>query len=200
MGTLLALDLSTSCTGFAVFDLETKTLLRYGIIEPEVKGSHKLRYPKKALFTILDMAEKVAKLIEDENPQQIVIEEVNRGVSRISQKSLDALHFFILDVVLKKSPTLLDIVTYLDSNGRTGWRPALGIHLSEEDKDLNKSLRAEAKKKKLKKPKVVNWKTLSVRWVNNEFNLNLCSDLDPKTDGDIADSIALGVAFLRKLK
>lgn len=196
MGTLLALDLSTSCTGYAVFDLETKALLRYGIIEPEVPGSSKLRYPKKALLTVMSMTDRVLELIKAELPQKIVIEEVNRGVSRISQKSLDSLHFFILRAMHEFEPTLLDIVNYIDSNGKQGWRPALGIHLSEEDKELNKQLRAEAKKKKAKKPKVVNWKTLAVRYVIEHYKLNLCTDLDPKTDGDISDAICLGVAFM----
>lgn len=192
---LLAIDLSTSCTGWATF--EDNALTGYGIIEPEVKGGHKLRYPKKALYTVMDMAEKVAAKVLEVNPDEIVIEEVNRGVSRISQKSLDAVHFFLLRELMAH-PRFLDVVTYRDSNGKTGWRGKLGIALSDDDKILNKEIRKEAKKMKIKHPDVINWKTVAVRYVNKHFNLGLCTDFDPKTDGDIADAICLGVAHLTK--
>lgn len=195
---LLALDLSTSATGYAVF--ESDKLTSYGVLTPKIVGVSKLRYPIKPLYAILDISEKVIRLIQSEKPDAIVIEEVNRGISRISQKSLDALHFFILDLILKVNEPLLQEVEYMDSNGPKGWRPCLGIQLSDEDKLLNAKIRKEAKRSKVKSPAVVNWKTLAVRYVNAKYSLNLSGDLDPGTDGDIADAVALGTAYLTKLK
>lgn len=193
---IITLDLSTASTGYAVFDKKTKKLITYGALKPQVPGLHKLKYPAAALFKIKDISAKVKDLIAEHNPDKIIIEEVNRGVNRISQKSLDALHFFVLDYLCILDKDWLNRIVYIDSNGSKGWRGALGLRLSDEDKKKNKEIRAKNKKSKMKY-NPIDWKTLAQRHVNAKFNLNLDIEAD-SSNADICDAIALGDAYLEK--
>lgn len=194
---LLALDLSTACTGWASF--EDGKLKEYGAIKPKVPGISKMKYPEAALMKALSMVDLVLDLICRIKPDQFIIEEVNRGINRISQKTLDGLHFLLLRELRTLGLGNLNNVAYMDSNGRKGWRTILGIGLSASDKDENKRIRARnrSKKRKGKKEAVINWKTIAVRYINDLFSLGLSRENDPKTDGDIADAICLGLAYLR---
>ena len=116
ISTVLGLDLSTTSTGFALLDIDTKNLLKYGFILPKVKGISKLKYPRAAMARIIDLAEKISELVKQYNPDQLIIEEVNRGTNRISQKSLDALHFFVLHFIDEHSPHLIDGLFYYDTD------------------------------------------------------------------------------------
>lgn len=187
----VTLDLSTNSTGYAVFDSKTKKLITYGVLKPKVPGLHKMQYPKAAYFKIKDLSGKIKDLIAEHNPDIIVIEEVNRGINRIAQKSLDAFHFFVLDYLCLLSTAWLDQIVYVDSNGREGWRGKLGLKLSDEDKKKNKQIRKENKRSRLTYSPI-DWKTLSCRYVKDKFNI----ELDPDKDNDIADAICLGVAYL----
>lgn len=187
---LLALDLSTTSTGYAVY--VGGKLEHHGFVLPSVPGLHKLKYPMAALERIRSLTESITLLITQHNPDEIVIEEVNRSTSRISQKSLDALHFFVLD---KMDSVFKRKVNYMDSNGKTGWRPTLKLGLSDADKFFNKEARKMGKKTyaKLK----IDWKVLAQRWVNAKFNFTF----DVKAndcDSDVCDAIALGYAYLLK--
>lgn len=194
---LLALDLSTACTGFAVFDLVSKKLGDCGYIKPNEKGISKLKYPRNALEKILRMIPDIMVLVSRYNPEELVIEEVNRGISRIGQKSLDALHFFLLSALREARPDLLNTLTYIDSNGRKGWRTSLGMALSAEDKTHNAFARKHNKKKGVDKLPIINWKHLAARFVNERYDLSL--DVDKRvSDGDIADAICLGTVHLSK--
>lgn len=196
MSTVLALDISTSCTGFAVFDRETKKLICSGRIKPTVPGLHKLKYPKAALKTIISMAGKVNDLVMQVNPDRIVIEEVNRGINRIGQKSLDAVHFFVLD---RLTEAQVDSVTYVDSNGKKGWRGMLGLKLSDQDKQVNAEIRLKNKKvKKSAKAPVIDWKVLAQRYVNVKYGASFNVWENPG-DNDECDAIALGDAFCQFL-
>lgn len=192
---LLALDLSTNASGWAYF--ESNKLKSYGLIKPSVKGISKMKYPEAPLMKSISMVEQVLELISQKSPDLILIEEVNRGINRIAQKSLDGLHFLLLKELRAWGKGSLEKVAYMDSNGRKGWRPKLGIGLSESDKEENKKIRKENKKLKKGKKAVITWKTLSVRHVNLLFSLGLSKANDPKTDGDIADAICLGLAYLQ---
>jgi len=191
MKTLLALDLSTSCTGYAFFDEKGK-LTKYGILKPKVPLITKMKYPEAQLAKIKDMSSKVRDIVTETNPELIIIEEINRGINRIAQKSLDALHFFVLDYLNMIDPKWLKEVIYIDSNGKEGWRGGLGLKLSEEDKLFNKEARVSGQKRL-----VVDWKTLSQRFVNKQYKLNL-NVKENSGDADIADAIALGAYYLSK--
>ncbi len=194
MKTLLALDLSTNCSGWALYDMKTKHLLKYGILKPKIKGISKMKYPEAPLMKILDMSEKLTQLVKEHNPSHIIIEEVNRGINRIAQKSLDALHFVLLGRLVGDLSYPLKKISYVDSNGSKGWRGKLGMRLSEADKKNNKAIRAANRKAKLKKA-VINWKTLACRWANAHFEVKLSTNNNPKTDGDIADAVCIGYSY-----
>jgi Holliday junction resolvasome RuvABC endonuclease subunit len=196
ISTVLGLDLSTTSTGFALIDVDTKGLLRYGHITPQVKGINKLKYPRAALARILDLAQKISDLVRYYNPDQLVIEEVNKGVQRISQKSLDALHFFVLHYIDQHSPNLIDSLYYYDSDGREGWRNHLSLKLTDEDKAHNAHIKLFKGSRKVgkKKPEITK-KHLAQRYVEQVYNLKLDVDEDSK-NADICDAIAMTTSYL----
>lgn len=196
LNTVLGLDLSTTSTGFALLDIDTKNLIKYGFILPKVKGISKLKYPRAAMARIIDLAEKISELVKQYNPNQLIIEEVNRGKNRISQKSLDALHFFVLHYIDQHSPHLIDQLFYYDSDGKVGWRKHLKLTLSEEDKAHNAHIKTFKSSRKVgkKKPKITK-KHLAMRYVQSVYNLNL--DIDEKVEyEDINDAIAMTNSYL----
>jgi Holliday junction resolvasome RuvABC endonuclease subunit len=194
--TVLGLDLSTTSTGFALIDVDTKGLLKYGYITPQVKGLSKLKYPRAALARILDLSEKISQLVKAYNPDQLIIEEVNRGTSRISQKSLDALHFFVLHYLDQHSPHLIDSLVYYDTDGRNGWRKHLNFVLTEEDKAHNAHIKTFKSARKVGKKKAkITKKHLASRYVSQVYNLNLDVDEDEK-NADICDAVAMTNSYL----
>lgn len=196
LNTVLGLDLSTTSTGFALLDIDTKNLIKYGFILPKVKGISKLKYPRAAMARIIDLAQKISELVKQYNPNILIIEEVNRGKNRISQKSLDALHFFVLHYIDQHSPHLIDQLFYYDSDGRVGWRKHLKLTLSEEDKAHNAHIKTFKSSRKVgkKKPKITK-KHLAMRYVQSVYNLNL--DIDEKVEyEDINDAIAMTNSYL----
>jgi len=190
-GTVLSLDLSTNSTGFALFEVKTKKVLKYGAIHPKVPGLSKMKYPESALMKILDMTAKIKALILETSPDIILVEEVNRGISRIGQKALDSLHFFVLDAIRVSVKDWTNKIVYMDSNGKKGWRGKLGLKLSTEDKFFNLNSRNSGNK-----DKVINWKVLAQRWVNANYQTKFDVKLVPE-DADICDAIAMGAAFLK---
>lgn len=191
--TLLSLDMSTTCTGWSLFDIETRALLLYGLIKPSTKGGvNKMTYPKQQLTKMLDISEQIEQLIQLHQPSSIVIEEIAGSKNRMGQKTLDGLHFI---VVMKIEP-YLDRVSFYDVTGSDGWRTHLKLRFSDADKLANK----EAKKlnKKLaasQRMPVITPKHLACRHANHRFNLALDCD-QRETDGDLADSISMGDSFM----
>ena len=194
---MLCLDLSTTSTGCAIF---TKGLFNKSwLIVPmsdDIPRLSTMKYPEGAYRRIVFVADQVAKWVEEEKPDIILIEEINRGINRIAQKSLDALHFFVIDYLIKKDPNVLSKIVYMDSNGAKGWRGVLGLKLSEKDKEYNKKTRESNKRSKLKHP-IVDWKVLAQQYVNKTFNFDFDVWENPE-DADICDAIALGCAYLIK--
>lgn len=211
MRKMLCLDLSTTCTGWAVFDLDTKKLLDYGAIKPDKKGMSKLDYPTKQLRVMQNITSQIMSLIyrldgfSMDNPKKeiklIMIEEVNLHKSRMTGKTLDGMHWILLEALANdRDLNYIDLVRYRDSDGETGWRTRLNLRLSENDKKLN----AERKKinKKLKgkdQLPIINKKHLAARYVNSKLNLNFDVDQNA-TDNDIVDAIGLGLSELLTLE
>jgi len=196
-GKLLALDFSTSITGWATFDIKTKKLLDYGHLVASNKGLSKLFYPQKPLERIRRLVILINELINNlEDLQVIAIEEVCHHKARLTGKVLSGAHFLLLD---KMSTESLYKVDYIDVSGSFGWRPVLSIRLTAKDKADNKLIKAQNKKRKAKKEKllpVIGWKHLSCRYVNRNYGLKLNCDINKK-DGDIADSICIGECWLK---
>lgn len=194
---VLALDLSTTCTGFAIFQKDNRELLNYGIFKPSGKGLSKLKYPIQQLTKMVDLSQQIIALIKkNPNITRIVIEEVNRHKSRMSGKTLDGFHFVLLFMMEER---MRNMVKFMDSDGAVGWRTQLGLRLSEMDKLHNKN--ASQKNKRIKKSsekiQKINQKHLSCRFANTKYGLKLNVD-EQTSDGDIADAIGLGTAFLLK--
>lgn len=197
---ILSLDMSTTCTGYAVFEkMDTQiNLLESGYIKPKVPGISKLQYPKKQLLVCRDMAEKIIEIYrrlsqECEEVVAVVIEEVNAHKNRLSGKTLDGLHFIFWD----RFESELGKVHYMDSDGLTGWRTRLRLRLNDADKQHNR----EAKKLNKKLPRgsklsKIGQKHLACRQANHLFKKELDCDKH-KYDGDEADAICLGYAFAK---
>ena len=191
---LLCLDLSTTATGWSIFDLDTKILLEYGVIKPQKKGLAKLGYPEQQLRKLQDLSDQLKQLLATKEPIEVIlIEEINRGIARLTQKVLDALHFMFLDRIEHR----IKIVRYRDSDGATGWRKRLGLRLTEADKELNRinGIANRRRKKGTPKLKIINKKHLACRFVNLKYGTTFNVDVQP-TDGDICDSIGLGHSYL----
>lgn len=190
---LLSLDMSTTCTGWSIFDVEAKALISQGLIRPSTRGGvAKMTYPKQQLTKMKDISAQILALINLHDPATIVIEEIAGSKNRLGQKTLDGLHFI---VALAIEP-FLDRVKYYDVTGSSGWRTHLRLRLSDADKLANK----EAKKlnKKLtpaQRLPVYTPKHLACRHANARFNLALDCEIR-ETDGDLADSASMGDAFL----
>lgn len=189
---LLSIDLSTSCTGWSIFNMEDGTLVTYGVIKGKTrKDSSQYRMILRRLEY---MATCVLNLIENYKPTHIVIEEIAGSKNRMGQKTLDMCH----GILWKYIDQYLDIVEYYDVSGSDSWRYDLGLRLSEQDKIHNK----EAKKiNKTLSPHteqihIYNWKDVSCRYANQTYNLGL-DPIQNKTDADIGDSVAMGSAYLK---
>lgn len=189
---LVCLDLSTTCTGFAVF--EGTKLVRYGKLKPKVKGISGLKYPKGAYKRIINISDQVRDLVAQEDPDLIIIEEINKGISRISQKSLDALHFFVIDRLFLLGEEYVDLIKYMDT---IDWRGTLGIRLDSQDKEYNKKARLHNKKlkNKDKKMRIIDAKDLAIRYVNKTLKLDF-----EYQDNDVVDAICLGLCYFNKGK
>jgi hypothetical protein len=193
MRTLLALDLSTTCTGWAVFNIDDKSLVTYGTLKPKVKGLDKMEYPRQQLEKMNDLGLKIRSLVENYKPKYIVIEEIAGSKQRLGQKTLDGLHW----IVLQLNPEIIDIVTYYDVTGADGWRTNLGLKLTDADKEANKEAK-KLNKHLTGKNKMPEYgpKDLACRYANFRYKLTL----DPQVnqyDADVGDAVCLGDAFLK---
>lgn len=191
--TLLALDMSTTCTGFALFDIAERKLLKTGKLKPSTKGGvNKMTYPRQQLTKMIDLGNQIKNLIEQEKPTSIVIEEIAGSKNRMGQKTLDGFHFVVAWII----QDYLDIVAYQDVTGSAGWRTGLQLRLSDADKHNNK----EAKKlnKKLaaaQRLPVVGPKHLAARFANAVYQLELDVD-ECETDADVADAVSMGHFYM----
>ena len=194
MAALLTLDLSTTCTGYSIFSLDTKKLISFGFVKPEAKGLSKLKYPHKQLETMRRLAMQLKTLIDSiPDLKMILIEEVNRHKSRMSGKTLDGAHWILLNAL---TPEQAHKVVYRDSDGPIGWRTRLGLELSEADKRVNAEHRKLNKKLKPKEQLVIiNKKHLAARYVNSKLGFSFDVDRDP-TANDVVDAIGLGLSEL----
>ena len=196
MKKLLALDLSTVSSGYAIWNMETKKLLKYDVIKPNIprpKSIIERSSLTHKLNKLKSIAAQIKVLIEAAKVDVIVIEEINRGKNRLGQKTLDGFHYIVQMTIQDH----LHKVGYIDSDGPTGWRTTLNLRLSPNDKTLNKSARAFNKKriKGIKKQPLVTKKTLAANYVNKAYKTQF--DVDKQaSDSDICDAIGLGHAFL----
>jgi len=190
---LISLDLSTTCTGFAVFNIPDKTLIKSGIITSKIKSI----YPIGTLSKLQDLSEKILTVLQEYNNtlEIIVIEEVNRHKSRMSGKVLDGYHWILLKNL---SSEWLEKVVFFDSDGASGWRTFFNLRLSEQDKQLNKVHKKSNKKLSNKKKFIIiTKKHLAERLVNKRFNTTFDVTKHSKHSDEV-DAIGVGYAWLEK--
>ena len=192
--------MSTTCTGYSVFDIETKKLITYGIIKPRVPLVSKMKYPRRQLEICRNLREQIGDLISQldssDNVNIIVIEEIAGSKNRLGQKTLDILHGIVWDGLCKRG--YLERVCYYDVSGSKGWRTDLKLRLSDADKANNKEARLLNKKiqKGTRKLPIIGPKHLAAEYVNRRYGTLFDVDLNSR-DNDLADSIAIGSAFLQ---
>lgn len=191
---ILCLDISTHA-GYAVFD--DGQLAFYGIVKNLDVVDKFGTYPSNYWLAASNIAQQLAELVKNYNPDVIVVEETNLGKQRYTQKLLEFIHCHFL--AFTRAMNVVDKITYISSSA---WRKTIGVSLSKEDKKNNsKVYRAKkvaketgvsvhAAKKALGVKGKVNKKHVAVRFVNEKFGLSL-----KVKDNDIADAICLGVAY-----
>lgn len=188
----LALDLSTTCTGWSCFS-KTGKLLFYGTIKKsKIKSKIKLL---ATLENMIDMAQRIKVLISVCAPTHLIVEEITGSRNRLTQKVLDGFHF----ILLYNIRDWIGNITYYDVTGAHGWRTHLGLRLSDADKSHNKEARKLNKHlPRAQKISVIGPKHLACRYANQRFQLELNCDVSVY-DGDIADSISMGDSFFKNL-
>ncbi len=186
---ILTLDLSTACTGWAIFDAETKKLLDYGKIKSTAKGKSKMCKVEKTLTNMMEMAAQIEALVRWVEPIKIVIEEITGSKNYLGQKTLDGFHWIVVYVLRYD----VEKIIYYPVSGLGSWRKDLRFLLSDADKAANKEARKLNKKiQKSQQLPVIGPKHLACRYVLTKFGI----DLDPYKENDMADAIAMGDAFL----
>lgn len=194
--TLLCLDLSTSCTGVAIFEVtdEDPKLIKFDKLKSSTAGTARMGKLEKTLFKMKRLVRELTELVNEVKPDIILIEEIAGSKSRLTQKTLDGFHWLLYDAL---GPDWLRWVVLYDVTGSAGWRTHLGLKLDDADKEANK----EAKKLNKSLPgsqkiPVIGPKHLSCRYANRVYGLSLDVDEDP-TDGDVADAVSMGDAWIR---
>ena len=190
---IVGLDISTK-SGWSHFNGSTLVAFVTLRLETNIEGFGP--YP----FCYDEASEAMAALLlakcAEIQPHVIIIEETNMGRARYTQKILEFIHKAILRKLSQSGYP--GQVLYVNSSG---WRKALKIGMSKEDKGLNNKLsraKSEAKHtgKKLDKAALgikgkITKKHLALRWVNENYNLNL-----GMKDNDAADAICLVASYL----
>jgi hypothetical protein len=181
----LAIDLSTK-TGWALFEdgvyrtsgyLPKVTVDDFNVNNDPNKSPS---YPMNLIVAAEAVAAHVKRLIEDQAPDHIVIENTVRGRNRHTQRLLEFLHFCFLKTVAGRT------FTYMDPSE---WRSVVELRLSKDDKK-NNGLVSKGKKRGR-----INKKHLAVRMVNELYSLGL-----KIKDNDQADAILLGLAYETRAK
>ena len=195
-----SLDLSTHA-GYAILEGELgsrPSLLKAGTVDLQRPTAEYGPYPYTYRRAATALAGLLMETIGGFSPEVVVIEEINSGRSRYTQKYLENIHTAVLARLESDFPEAR--IVYLDSDGSIGWRTVLGLRLSKEQRRVNARL-ATAKRaarrqgEKLDKKKLgiagkLNKKHLAVARANHEFGLQLI-----QKDNNTADALLLGLAF-----
>ena len=198
MQRILALDLSTSRTGLALFVREEPIpkLVEYAVVEHDDVIASYGAYPFSFVTALSLMADRVTARVEQLRPDIVVIEETNSSKARYTQKALEMLHCLVLQRLQRLGYTS-ETVKYISTGV---WRKAAGIELTKEQKKQNTRLSAAKRRAKMRGEKLdkaelgivgkVTKKHIAVTAVNLKFGLTL-----KKKDNDIAEAILLGLAY-----
>lgn len=201
---VLALDLSTK-TGWAVLSGELSDtilprIVSSGVVKNDRTVLEYCEYPWCYLAAAEDMARKVSVIMGMVVPDIVVIEEINLGRNRYTQKELDFIHCCVLKEIeaLNRRISSHIKVVYISSSA---WRSALKMEMSREQKKNNAKLskakrQAAASGERLNKKRLgiagkITKKHVAINWVNEVFGTKF-----KMKDNDEVDAISLGAAYL----
>jgi Holliday junction resolvasome RuvABC endonuclease subunit len=185
---ILSLDLSTK-SGWAVFqngvleksgELEKVNIVNFNVND---KPWTQPEYPWNVMQAARLISEDVEKLILQEKPTFIVVENSVKGKNSQTQRLIEWFHFTVLTVIKLQ---FLRMAYMLPS----AWRSAVNLRLSKDEKKNNREVSAGKKRGKITR------KHLSVNMVNELYpHLELILK-----NNDQADAILLGLGFLNTVK
>ncbi len=175
---IISLDLSTN-TGWALF--KEGLLTDYGVVTtdtPPITEPDET-YPASWVMMALDLAYKIADILEQHDPCTVIIEETNKSsrfTSRYSQKCLEYCHAFLNYVLMTQYPEMN--ICYVNTSA---WRKAVdlpGVKKTPEYLQVTGHSKTDYK-----------WQAVVLTNIlyNTEFK---------KKDNDICDAILMGRAWL----
>lgn len=176
---LISIDGSTTNTGIAVFDYNTKELIDYTCIKPDnpyeinkdMNKQEKAEIKKKNMdCRIIEMIKGINIYLKKYKPKVIVIEDTYMGKDGYAYKKLCHIQGLVLSYSIEHKRCLI----YFYSP--TVWRKAVGIPNSEN--------KVKLKRKELK--------NRAIELVKQIYDIDVSDD--------IADSICIGLAFFNKEK
>lgn len=176
---LISIDGSTTNTGIAVFDYNTKELIDYTYIKPDnpyetnknMNKQEENEIKKKNMdYRIIEMIKGINIYLKKYKPKVIVIEDTYMGKDGYAYKKLCHIQGLVLSYSIEHKRCLI----YFYSP--TVWRKAVGIPNSEN--------KVKLKRKELK--------NRAIGLVKQIYDIDVSDD--------IADSICIGLAFFNKEK
>lgn len=190
---ILSLDVSSK-TGWAFFLRENDLHLEeYGLIET-IKPN--CEYPRQMLLWSKNAFVAIKGLIEEFDPDQIIIEETSKGSkNHLSQKFLEFVHFQLATYIVSRN-----IPVHYFQTGT--WRFIIGAKMNKTEKENNKKIKkakeqgvSVVKNEDGKRIGRITKKHINVRLANETFGLNL-----KLKNNNEADAIGMGIAYDKLLK
>ena len=174
---LISIDGSTTNTGIAVFDYNTKELIDYTCIKPDnpyeinknMNKQEKAEIKKKNMdYRIIDIIKGINNYLKEYKPKMIVIEDTYMGKDGYAYKKLCHIQGLVLNYSIEHKRCSICFYS------PTTWRKAVGIPNSEN--------KVKLKRKELK--------SRAIGLVKQIYNIDV--------GDDIADSICIWLAFFNK--
>lgn len=195
---ILALDVSTN-TGFAVLEDSNPVFISAsGTIRLDKTKKEFGDYPLNFVYSSKSMVDRIVQEVHATEPDVVVIEETNGSRNRFVQKQLEFIHAFLIKSLYEDFGIIPIYVNTSD------WRKILDIHMTNQDKKNNAKISkanrmGRKRSNEIKKTLGIKGKTtkkhLAVRFVNEQFNLDL-----KMKNNDEAEAICLGLAYLKGVK
>jgi hypothetical protein len=199
---VLSLDLSTK-TGYCLGLCSDKSLVleAYGQVD-KIPCPDEEPYPGSYVTWAYRCYAEVEKLIEQFQPDVLIVEEVTKSKNAFSQKILDYLHFLVAKFIQETGIKNIFLQT-------GDWRKEIGSYMNDAERKKNKEVKdyKEAYEKKHGKKTIVAYdintgkrigmigkKHVTIRLINDSFKDQLKAPLKRK-DEDTADGISLVWAY-----
>lgn len=176
---LISIDGSTTNTGIAVFDYNTKELIDYTYIKPDnpyetnkdMNKQEKNKIKKKNMdYRIIEMIKGINIYLKKYKPKVIVIEDTYMGKDGYAYKKLCHIQGLVLSYSIEHKRCSICFYS------PTTWRKAVGIPNSEN--------KVKLERKELK--------NRAINFVKQIYDIEVSDD--------VADSICIGLAFFNKEK